>query len=88
MRFESLKEWALNNINEQKEEPILQQGGKNPVYDWFKNKFRSGKVKVEVKMSFHPFEPGYYLEDAPESTKDFPGMYGEDISSKKKSKNK
>lgn len=83
--YENVNEEDLPKINEEKaetetgkpDEGILQQGGENKAYNWLKKEFQKGKTEVKVEMSSHTFKPGYHLQDAPKSTKDFPGMYGQ-----------
>lgn len=76
MKFESFKKWKIENLNES-EESILQQGGIGSNYEWIKTELEEGKLEVTVGMSYCDFEPGYYFSTPIESTKDFPGMYGE-----------
>jgi len=51
------------------------------AYDWLKGEYQHGQTEVRVEMTSSDFKPGYHLEDAPESTKGFPGMYGDGFKS-------
>ena len=82
--YENVEEENLT-LNEEKAETengsaeegmIIPEEGKK-AYDWLKREFQKGKTEVKVEMSSHTFKPGYELQDAPKSTKDFPGMYGQ-----------
>lgn len=72
------KDLTLNEEEESglsdKDGIIIPEEGKK-AYDWLKREFQKGKSEVKVEMSSHTFKPGYEFEKAPQSTKDFPGMY-------------
>ena len=84
-KLHDVDETKYNALNEEKaetetgdpEDGLIQQGGDNKAYNWLKKEFQKGKTEVKVEMSYHTFKPGYEFEDAPKSTKDFPGMYSD-----------
>jgi len=76
-KYNALNEEKAETENGDAEDGLIQQGGENKAYNWLKKEFQKGKTEVKVEMSFHTFKPGYDLQDAPKSTKDFPGMYSD-----------
>lgn len=76
-KYNALNEQKAETENGNVEDGIIQQGGENKAYNWLKKEFQKGKTEVKVEMSYHTFKPGYEFEDAPKSTKDFPGMYSD-----------
>lgn len=80
---EMANEKEYNAINEQEAGSLPDPNGliipeeNKKAYDWLKGEYQHGKTEVKVEMSYHNFKPGYFLQDAPDSTKKFPGMYGD-----------